>query len=90
MASAESVRAALDAGFSPTHLVVVDDSGGCGAKFSVTIVSARFDGIPLLARHRLVNETLKQEMQSIHALSIKALTPAQYEAQQATAATAAK
>jgi stress-induced morphogen len=31
---------------------VQDESDGCGAKFSVLIVSDKFDGKPLLQRHR--------------------------------------
>jgi len=31
---------------------VQDESDGCGAKFSVIIVSEKFDGKPLLQRHR--------------------------------------
>lgn len=34
---------------------VVDESDGCGAKFSVTIVSSLFEGKPLLQRHRYYN-----------------------------------
>ena len=33
---------------------VVDTSDGCGAKFEVQIVSAKFEGVKLLGRHRLV------------------------------------
>jgi stress-induced morphogen len=57
----------------------VDESDGCGAKFSVIVVSSVFEGKPLLARHRLVNEILQEELKSIHALSIKAWTPEQWE-----------
>jgi len=31
---------------------VQDESDGCGAKFSVIIVSDKFEGKPLLQRHR--------------------------------------
>lgn len=31
---------------------VIDESDGCGAKFSVTIVSSIFEGKSLLQRHR--------------------------------------
>ena len=65
---------------NPTHLSVVDDSGGCGAKFVVVIVSPAFEGVPQLKRHRLVNECLKNELPSIHALSLTAKTPAQHAA----------
>ena len=65
-----------------TH-VECDVTGGCdgGYKVAVTVVSTKFDKMPLLKRHRLVNEVFAEELknESIHALSVKAYTPAQYE-----------
>ncbi len=55
---------------------VVDVSDGCGAKFEVECVSPVFEGKTLLARHRLINDALKEEMKTIHALSIKKAAPA--------------
>ncbi|XP_074295546.1 protein BOLA2 [Silene latifolia] len=78
----ETVEATLTSKLSPTHLKVVDTSGGCGASFVVEIVSKEFEGKRLLDRHRMVNAALEKEMQEIHALSIKkALTPEQWEQQ---------
>ena len=31
---------------------IIDNSDGCGAKFQAVIVSAQFEGKPLLQRHR--------------------------------------
>jgi stress-induced morphogen len=50
---------------------VVDESDGCGSKFSIELESAVFAGKPVLARHRLVNDALREEMPLIHAISIK-------------------
>ncbi|XP_073145638.1 protein BOLA2 isoform X3 [Henckelia pumila] len=62
---------------------VVDISGGCGASFTVEIVSEQFVGKRLLERHRMVNTALAEEMKEIHALSItKALTDEQWEQQE--------
>ena len=52
--------------------------------FNVTVVSKDFENVPLIQRHRLVNETLADEMNAekggtIHALAIKAKTPEQWE-----------
>ncbi|RLU17233.1 hypothetical protein DMN91_011302, partial [Ooceraea biroi] len=58
---------------------VVDQSDGCGAKFSVIVVSDMFHGKPLLQRHRLVNTILEEELKTIHAFSQKTLTPEQWE-----------
>ncbi|XP_076547781.1 bolA-like protein 2 [Osmia lignaria lignaria] len=64
-----------------SHVEVIDQSDGCGAKFSVVIVSDVFDGKPLLQRHRLVNAVLEEELKTIHAFSQKTLTPEQWEKQ---------
>jgi stress-induced morphogen len=57
---------------------------GCagGAKIELFVVSKKFDGVPLLKRHKMVNQLLSEDLSSnrIHALTIKAKTPAQYEA----------
>ena len=46
------------------------------------IVSKKFEGKPLLARHRMVNEILKEELQEIHAFTQKTMTPEQWAAKQ--------
>ncbi|BBH05525.1 BolA-like family protein [Prunus dulcis] len=62
---------------------VIDTSGGCGASFTIEVVSEKFEGKRLLERHRVVNAALEEEMKQIHALSIKkALTPEQWKQQQ--------
>lgn len=65
-----------------THVEVEDTSDGCGAKFNAVIVSSKFEGKPLLQRHRMVNSILEEEIKSIHAFSQKTLTPEQWEKQQ--------
>lgn len=81
----EQVESTLKSKLNPSHLEVVDTSGGCGASFAIEIVSEQFEGKRLLERHRLVNAALVEEMKEIHALSIKkAVTPAQWKQQQET------
>ena len=42
------------------------------------VVSPAFEGMKLIQRHRAINEALKEEIASIHALQIaKCQTPAQ-------------
>ncbi|VDN15863.1 unnamed protein product [Dibothriocephalus latus] len=76
------VRARLEA-LEPEHVEIKDFSDGCGLKFDVLIVSDQFEGKPLLQRHRLVNNLLKKEMESIHALTLNTLTKKQWEEKQA-------
>ncbi|XP_029166006.1 protein BOLA2 [Nylanderia fulva] len=61
------------------HVEVVDQSDGCGAKFSIVVVSELFQGKPIVQRHRLVHGVLKEELKTIHAITITALTPEQWE-----------
>ena len=79
----ERMTAKLTAAFSPTFLEVVDDSdhhkghAGAGAldetHFTIRIVSSAFAGTTRLARHRMINEVVKEELaERVHALSIEA------------------
>lgn len=79
------IRELLTAALAPLHLEVVDDSakhaghagaaGGAG-HYRVRILSERFRGLPVLARHRLVYEALRSLIpHQIHALSIEAHAP---------------
>ena len=80
------IRERLTEVFSPQALNIIDESakhaghastGGAG-HFVVEIVSDAFDGNSLIQRHRQVYEALDDIMHSeIHALSIKASTPAE-------------
>lgn len=82
--TADQVRAALQAAIAPESLEVIDDShlhaGHAGARegrhFTVRVVSARFNGLSRLARHRLVYDSLDALMaRGIHALAIEARAP---------------
>lgn len=46
------------------------------------MVSAKFEGKPLLQRHRLVNTCLAEELLHIHAFEQKTLTPEQWAREQ--------
>ncbi|MCH7859841.1 MAG: BolA family transcriptional regulator [Candidatus Marinimicrobia bacterium] len=51
-----------------------------GGHFSVTIVSAKFEGLPLVQRHRVVYTAVGDLMGGkVHALSMKTLTPEESE-----------
>lgn len=52
---------------------------GSESHFKVTIVSKAFNDQMLIKRHRMVNKTLQQEMQQIHALALHTLTPDEWE-----------
>ena len=79
----DRIQLLLEHAFEPESLAVEDDShkhvGHEGAKgglghFSVSIVSARFNGMKMLERHRAVYAALDDMMKTdIHALAIDAV-----------------
>lgn len=83
----EQIEARL-ASLKPSLIRIEDDSalhrGHAGAKegghFRLTIVAESFAGLSPVARHRLVNQAVGDLMrQGIHALSIKAATPSEFQ-----------
>jgi len=80
--SKDQIYGLLQSELKSEHVEVEDHSDGCGAKFSVTVVSESFKGKTPLERHRMVNGILKDLMKEIHALSLKTLTPDQWEKRQ--------
>lgn len=70
---------------APESLEILDESGrhvghegakGGGGHYRIFIVSPRFEGTPLQARHRMIYEALAPLMhREIHALAIKAYAP---------------
>ena len=74
----EQVKQYIADGIACEHLVVEGD----GQHFYATIVSSQFEGMGLLARHRLINDGLKSYIDSgeLHALSMKTLTPEEWNA----------
>ena len=79
----DRIRALLEMAFEPESLSIEDDSAkhvghegakGGGGHFSVAIVSAHFNGMSMLARHRAVYAALDDMMQTdIDALAIDAV-----------------
>jgi len=85
-ADAFTIENTITGAIQTDHVIVTDVSGGCGAKFEIVVVSKEFEGLPLLERHRKVNQALGNLMKQIHAITIKAWTPVQYEERKATLA----
>ena len=68
----DRLRSLLEAAFPGDEFSVEDRTGG-GDHFQVTIASPRFDGLPLVAQHRLVYDALAEPLAdgTIHELRIK-------------------
>ncbi|CAB3762854.1 BolA family protein [Paraburkholderia solisilvae] len=72
----EQIKTYISAGLPCEHLEVEGD----GQHFFATIVSSNFEGKRLIQRHQLVYAALGDRMrEEIHALSMKTLTPAEWQ-----------
>ncbi|MEM1396194.1 MAG: BolA family protein [Pseudomonadota bacterium] len=90
MSVLETIQEKLTKALNPLELNVKDEShlhaGHAGAReggeshFRVRIVSAAFEGQSRVARQRLVNAALKDELvYQVHALAMTTLTPSEAE-----------
>jgi len=74
----ETVRQYIADNLACDVLQVVGD----GSHFEALIVSPAFEGKRMIARHQLVYAALGERMKAeIHALSMRTLTPAEYQAE---------
>ncbi len=80
----QALRTCLQQALAPVELTIADESAAhaghagaaSGGHYAVRIVSARFTGLAVLARHRLVYDAAATLLQTrIHALRIDARTP---------------
>jgi len=81
------IRERLEAALAPSEIVLDDESalhaGHAGAAsggghYRLKIVSAKFEGVKLVMRHRLVYDSVHDMMhKEIHALAITALAPSE-------------
>ncbi len=85
----ERIRRKLTEALQPIYLEIKDDSkrhaGHAGHRpegethFRVTVVSTKFEGLGLVARHRLVYGALSEEIyERVHSLNMVTLTPQEY------------
>lgn len=88
MSVAETIQRKIRERLSPIKLEVKDEShlhaGHAGAReggqshFRLLVVAAQFEGLTPVARQRLINDILREELAGpIHALAMKTQTPAE-------------
>lgn len=80
-----TIETKLKTALTPEILDVINEShmhnvpANSESHFKVVAVSKDFEGKRLIARHRMINEVLKEELEGgIHALSLHTMTPAEY------------
>ncbi|GAM26495.1 hypothetical protein SAMD00019534_096700, partial [Acytostelium subglobosum LB1] len=80
-----TIESKLVTRFEPSHLDVINESymhsvpKDSETHFKVVVVSDKFVGKSLLEQHRMVQDTLQEQLSGgVHALSIKTSTPASW------------
>ena len=75
----DEIGGLIEAGFENATVKVLSDDN---SHFEALVIAAEFEGKRALARHQLVYESLGTLVgNEIHALSIRALTPDEWQAQ---------
>ena len=73
------VKATIEAGI-PGAIAHVYNEQGDGEHFDAHVISATFEGLPLVRQHQAVYRALGDMMKSaIHALALQTYTPSQWE-----------
>ncbi|SHF37025.1 Acid stress-induced BolA-like protein IbaG/YrbA, predicted regulator of iron metabolism [Lampropedia hyalina DSM 16112] len=82
--TANELETLIAHGLQCTHIALEGD----GRHWFATIVSPEFEGLRPIQRHQKVYATLGQRMHTdeVHALSMKTLTPAEWQAASGTSA----
>ncbi len=87
MSRQETIETTLNAAFQPERLIVINESehhaghlpageDGPETHMRVRIVSAAFEGMNRVARHRAINDVLAEEFKGgLHALAVEAAAP---------------
>lgn len=78
-----TIETKLTNALNPDVLDVINESSmhsgpATESHYKVVIVSSDFDGKMLIARHRMINEALADELSAIHALALHTMTPDEY------------
>lgn len=86
MSVAQTITDKITQAMSPSHIEVVNESHNhhvppnSETHFKLVVVSKAFEGKRLLARHRMVNETLSEEFANgLHALTMHTYTPEDWD-----------
>ena len=87
MSVATTINDILVDSLAPVRLDVIDESHrhnvpeGAESHFKLVIVADAFEGKTLVARHRVINGLLAQQLAgSVHALGLHTHTPGEWEA----------
>jgi len=86
----DRIRAILNESFTPDHLEIINESHqhsgpGSDTHFKLIVVAQSFQGLSRVARHRHINDLLKNELQSgLHALTLHLFSQEEWKAKSDT------
>ena len=87
MSRKQRIEERIQQALQPLYLDVVDESymhavpPDAESHFKVMVVSETFEDVPLIERHRRINELLDDELrQGLHALTMHTWTPEEWHA----------
>jgi acid stress-induced BolA-like protein IbaG/YrbA len=71
------IKKLIEDGIANAEAIVTGDGG----KYEATVISTAFEGLSMLKEHQLVYKTVNVQIASgeLHALTIKAYTPEEWE-----------
>jgi len=84
MSIQDEITEKLEQSLKPQHLEVINESHmhnvppGSESHFKVVAVANEFTGKMLVARHRLINKILADELEVIHALALHTMSPEEW------------
>jgi len=84
MSIQDEITKKLTQSLKPQHLEVINESHmhnvppGSESHFKVIAVTDEFTGKMLIARHRLINKILTEELGVIHALALHTMSPEEW------------
>ena len=83
MSMQTTIEEKLEQLLEPKVLDVINESHmhsgpATDSHFKVVAVSEAFEEKMLIARHRMINQALSEELNAIHALSLHTMTPDEY------------
>ncbi|TMW54747.1 hypothetical protein DOY81_000278 [Sarcophaga bullata] len=71
----QTIHNLLISRFPQATIKVTDVSGGCGAMFEVHVEANEFKGLNTLKQHKLVTNTLKEQIKGMHGVRIHTSIP---------------
>ncbi len=76
----DEIKQLIENGIDDCEAIVTGDGG----KYEATVISTAFEGLTMLKEHQLVYATVNEHIMSgaLHALTIKAYTPEEWQQQQ--------